>query len=93
MSELGFNDYIVLNYSMILSLAFALIGAGALSATDIASQCRTSAENMPDGGARTRLLAFAQTLEEAEACADRLLAPGWTPEVVAGGKDEGEGAG
>ncbi len=34
-------------------------------------------------------LAFAETLEQAEACAERLLAPGWTPEVVPGGKDGG----
>ncbi len=67
MSELGLDDYIVLNYSMIVSLAFALIGAGA----------------------RTRLLAFAEALEEAEACAERLPAPPWTPEVVRGGKDDG----
>ncbi len=90
MSEPGFGDYIVLNYSMIQSLVFALIGAGVLSATDMASACRTTAENMPDDGARTHLLAFAETLEAAEACADRLLAPGWTPEVVRGGKDDGD---
>ncbi len=90
MSESGFGDNIVLNYSMTVSLVFALIGAGVLSATDMASACRTTAENMPDDGARTHLLAFAETLEEAEACADRLLAPGWTPEVVRGGKDDGD---
>ncbi len=51
MSELGFGDYIALNYSMIVSLAFALIGAVALSATDMASACRTTAENTPPGAA------------------------------------------
>ena len=91
MSEPGFGDDIVLNYSMIVSLARALIDAGMLSAADLASACRTTAENMPDDGVRRHLLAFAETLEEAEACADRLLAPGWTPEVVAGGKDDGDG--
>jgi hypothetical protein len=35
------------------------------------------------------LLAFAERWEAAEAGADRLLAPGWTPEVVPGGKDGG----
>ncbi len=89
MSEPGLGDYIVLNYSMIVSLALALIGTEALSATDMASQCRTTAENMPPDGARTHLLAFAETLEQAEAGAERLLAPPWTPEVVAGGKDDG----
>ena len=74
---------------MIVSLAFAHIGAGALSATDMASACRTTAENMPDDGASTRLLAFAESPEEAEARAERLLAPGWTPEVVPGGEDGG----
>ncbi len=90
MSEPGFGDYIALNYSMIVSLVFALIGTEALSATEIASACRTTAENMSPDGARTRLLAFAETLEEAEAGAERLLAPGWTPEVVRGGKDDGD---
>ena len=66
MAEPGFGGHIALNYSMIVSLAFALIGAGALSASDLASACRTTAENMPHDGARTRLLAFAETLEEAE---------------------------
>ncbi len=54
MSEPKLSDYIALNYSMIVSLAFALIGAGALSATDLASACRTTAENMPDDGAPAR---------------------------------------
>ncbi len=90
MSEPGFGDYIVLNYSMTVSLVFALIGAGVLSATDMASACRTTAENMPDDGVRTHLLAFAEALEEAEACAERLPAPPWTPEVVRGGKDDGD---
>ncbi len=89
MSKPGFGDYIVLNYSMIVSLAFALIDAGMLSAADLASACRTTAENMPDDGARRHLLAFADTLEEAGT--ERLLAPGWTPEVVLGGKDDGDG--
>ncbi len=89
MSKLGFGDYIVLHYAMIVSLARALIGAGALSATDMASACRTTAENMSPDGARTHLLAFAETLEEAGA--ERLPAPGWTPEVVPGGKDGGDG--
>ncbi len=92
MAEPSLDDYIVLNYSMIVSLALALIGAGALSATDLVSQCRTTAENMSPDGARTHLLAFAESLEEAEAGAARLPAPGWTPEVVPGGKDDDGGA-
>ncbi len=43
----------------------------------------------PDDGVRTQLLAFAERWEEAEVRAERLLAPGWTPEVVPGGKDGG----
>ena len=89
MSEPGFGDYIVLNCSMIVSLARALIDAGMLSVADLASACRTTAESMSDDGARRHLLAFAETLEEAGA--EHLLAPGWTPEVVAGGKDGGDG--
>ncbi len=92
MSEPGFATYIGLNYSMIQSLARALIGAGVLDPSDIAAACRTTAESMSPDGTRTRLLAFAETLEEAEAGAERLLAPGWTPEVVPGGKDDGGGA-
>ncbi len=51
MSEASLGTYIGLNYSMIVSLAFALIGAGMLSASDLASACRTTAENMPPGAA------------------------------------------
>ena len=91
MSKLGFGDYIVLHYAMIVSLARALIDTGMLSAADLASAYRTTAENMPDDGVRTHLLAFAETLEEVEAGAERLLAPGWTPEVFPGGKDGGDG--
>ncbi len=89
MSEPGYGDYIVLNTSIIVSLAHALIGAGALSATDLVSQCRTTAENMSPDGTRAHLLAFAESLEKAEAGAEHPLAPGWTPEVIPGGKDGG----
>ncbi len=91
MSKLGFGDYIVLHYAMIVSLARALVGAGVLDRSDIAAACRTTAENMSDDdGVRTHLLAFAEGLEAAEAGAERLPAPGWTPEVVPGGKDGGD---
>ncbi len=91
MAEPGFGDYIVLNYAMIVSLARALIDTGMLDRWDIAAACRTTAENMcPNDGVRTHLLAFAETLEEAEAGAERLPAPGWMPEVVRGGKDDGD---
>ena len=89
MPETEFGDYIVGNYATIVSVARALICAGALDPSDIAAACRTTAESMSDGGARTHLLAFAERWEAAEAGAERLLAPGWTPEVVAGGKDGG----
>ncbi len=90
MSKLGFGDYIVLHYAVIVSLARALIDTGMLDRWDIAAACRTTAENMSDDdGVRRHLLTFAETLEAAEAGAGRLLAPGWTPEVVPGGKDGG----
>ena len=90
MSKLGYGDYIVLHYAMIVSLARALIGAGMLDRWDIAAACRTTAENMSDDdGVRRHLLAFAEGLEESQAGAERLLAPGWAPEVFPAGKDGG----
>ncbi len=90
MSKLGYGDYIVLHYAMILSLARALIDTGILHRSHIAAACRTTAENMSDDdGVRRHLLAFAEGLEESQASAERLLAPGWTPEVIPGGKDGG----
>ncbi len=91
MLKLGYGDYIVLHYAMIVSLARALIDTGMLHRSDFAAACRTAAENMSDDdGVRRHLLAFAAGLEESQAGADRLLAPGWTPEVIAGGKDGGD---
>ena len=90
MSKLVYGDYIVLHYAMIVSLARALIDTGMLHRSDIAAACRTTAENMSDDdGVRRHLLAFAEGLEESQAGAERLLAPGWTPEVIPGGKDGG----
>jgi hypothetical protein len=92
MSEPGFGDYIALNTSIILSLAHALIAAGTLDPSDIAVACRATAENMsPDDRVRTEMLAFAERWDEVEAGAERLPAPGWTPEVIPGGKDGGDG--
>ncbi len=92
MAEPGYGDCIGLHCATIVSLARALIGAGMLHRSDIAAACRTTAENMSDDdGVRRHLLAFAETLEESPAGADRLLAPGWTPEVVSGGKVGGGG--
>ncbi len=48
MAEPGYGDYIVLNYSTIVSLARALIDTGMLSAADLASACRTTAESLPN---------------------------------------------
>ncbi len=97
MAEPGYGDCIVPHYATIVSLARALIGTGMLSAADLASACRTTAESMSDDGVRTHLLAFAETLEEAKAGAEHLLAPGWAPEVIpggthGGGKDGGGGS-
>ena len=89
MSEPGYGDYIALNYAMTVSFARALIDTGMLSAADLASAYRTTAESLPNELAASELRAFAEILEEAGA--DRLLAPGWAPEVVPGGKDDGDG--
>ncbi len=88
MSKLESGDHVVLQYATIMSLARALIDTGMLHRSDIAAACRTTAENMSDDdGVRRHLLAFAEGLEESQAGADRLLAPGWKPEVIPGGKD------
>ncbi len=89
MSEPGFSDYIALNYTMTVCIARALIDAGMLSAADLASAYRTAAESLPNELVVSELRTLAEILEEAGA--ERLLAPGWTPEVVAGGKDDGNG--
>ncbi len=90
MAEPKFSDYISLNIAMIQSLVCALIGAGALDPSDIAAAYRSAAELFPNELTASKLQAFAKSLEEAEARAERLPAPGWTPEVVAGGKDDGK---
>ena len=89
MSEPGSGTYVGLNYSMIQSLVCALIDAGMLSAADLASACRTTAESLPNELVASELRAFAESLEEAEAGAEGLLAAGWTPEVIPSGKDGG----
>ncbi len=89
MAEPKFSDYISLNIAMIQSLVCALIGAGALDPSDIAAAYRSTAEAVSNELVASELRAFAENLEEAGAGAGRLLAPGWTPEVVPGGKDGG----
>ncbi len=91
MPEPGYRDHIVLDYAMIVSLARALIDTGMLSAADLASACRTTAETLPNELVASELRAFAEGLEEPQAGAERLPAPGWAPEVVPGGKDGGGG--
>ncbi len=88
MSEPGFSDYIALNYSMNVSLAFALVGATVLDPSDIADACRSSAETVSNEFVESHLLAFAERWEAAGA--ERPRAPGWTPEVIPGGKDGGD---
>ncbi len=90
MSEPGFGTYIGLNHSMIRSLACTLIAAGVLDPSDIAAAYRSAADLFVDELTASKLQAFAEGLEEAEARAERLPAPGWTPEVVRGGKDDGD---
>ncbi len=76
---------------MIQSLACALIATGGLDPSDTAAAYRNSAEAASNEIVASELLAFAASWEEAGARAERLLAPGWTPAVVAGGKDDGDG--
>ncbi len=89
MSEPGFSDYIALNYAMTVCIARALIDAGMLSAADLASAYRTAAESLPNELVVSELRTLAEILEEAGA--ECLLAPSWTPKVVPGGKDDGDG--
>jgi hypothetical protein len=89
MAEPSLADYIALNYSMVVSLVFALVGAGILDPSDIAAACRSSAETTSSELVESRLLAFAERWEAAQAGAERLFAPGWKPEVIPGGKDGG----
>ncbi len=56
-----------------------------------AAAYRGAAETVSNELVASELRAFAESLEEAEAPAERLPAPGWTPEVVAGGKNGGDG--
>ncbi len=90
MSEPGFGDYIALNTAMIQCLACTLIAAEVIDPSDIAAAYRSAAELFPNELTASKLQAFAKSLEEAEARAERLPAPGWTPEVVPGGKDDGK---
>ena len=89
MAEPKLSDYISLNIVMIQCLASMLIAAGVLDPSDIAAAYRGAAETVSNEIVESELRAFAESLEQAEARAERLLAPGWTPEVVPGGKDEG----
>ena len=89
MSEPGFSDYIGLNYAMNHTLVCALVGARVLDPSDIAGACRSTAETVSNEVIESHLRAFAETLEKAEAGAERLFAPGWKPEVIPGGKDGG----
>ena len=90
MSEPGIGTYIGLNHSMIQSLVFALIGPRVLDPSDIAAACRSNAETISSEVVESHLRALAERWEAAEAGAERLPAPGWTPEVVPGGKDGGD---
>ncbi len=55
-----------------------------LDPSDIAAVYRRVAELASSELDESELLAFAESF-------GRVLAPGWTPEVVAGGKDAGDG--
>ncbi len=92
MFEPGLGDYISLNTTMIQCLACTLIAAEILDPSDIAAAYRGAAATVSNEIVASELRAFAESLEEAEARAERPLAPGWTPEVVRGGKDDGEGS-
>ncbi len=85
MSEPGIGDYVSLNTTMIQCLACTLIAAEILDASDLAAVYRRAAEIASNELVASELLAFAESFGQE-------LAPGWTPEVLAGGKDEGEGS-
>ncbi len=84
MAEPKLSDYISLNTVMIQCLACTLIATGALDSSDIAAAYRSAAESASNENVASELRAFAESF-------GRVLAPGWTPEVVAGGKDDGDG--
>ncbi len=90
MAEPKLSDYISLNIVMNQSLVCALIGAEVFDPSDIAATYRNSAEALPNEVVASELLAFAERWEEVAAGAERSLAPGWTPEVIPGGKDGGD---
>ncbi len=67
---------------MIQCLACTLIAAEILDPPNIAAVYRRAAEMAASELVESELLAFAESF-------GRLLAPGWTPEAVPGGKDGG----
>ena len=82
MAEPNLGDYIVVNRALILALAGLLEALDMVTPDETAAVFRLASENC-DGAAKESLLALADNW-------DKDLEPPWTPEVVAGGKDDGE---
>ncbi len=89
MSYSSFGEAMFTDHCILQSLVFALIGIGVIAPSEIAKACRRTAEDALPGDGRARLLAFAKSLEDAEAGAEGGRAPRWTPEVVPGGHNGG----
>ncbi len=89
MSLSSFGPVMFADHCILESLVFALIGADVIAPSEIAKACRRTAEDALPGDGSARLLAFAKSLEDAEAGAECGPAPRWTPEVVPGGKAGG----
>jgi len=83
MSELGFDTYIIVNRALIVALARMLEALDMVAPDETAAIFRLASESC-DGAAKDSLLALADNWDK-----DR--DPSWTPEVIRGGKDDGDG--
>ncbi len=92
MSEPSFGDYIALVYALIISFAFAMFAASSVSPSEIATECRITAEEMESGQTRSLLLSFADRMDRVDTRARGRSTPRWTPEVIPGGRDEDDAA-
>ena len=84
MSEPGLVDHICVNRALILALAGLLEALDMVTPDETAALFRLASEGC-DGATKKFLLALADNW-------DRDHEPSWTPEVLAGGKDDDGGA-
>ncbi len=83
MAEPGLGDYILVNRALILALAGLLEALDMVTPDETAAVFRLASEGC-GGAAKDSLLALADNWEKDHE-------PGWTPEVIPGGKDGGDG--